>query len=84
MTEPPDERSPRERLLDANIAVGSAALMLIGERETIEAFLRECRDNLERREIASAMRPIYEAALGFLSAYERESRRLGAVLEGRR
>lgn len=73
----------KEQLHSAAHAVQTAASLIRMEEATIRAFLDECRDmesfgnivdptlyrDPERRAVSALMKPIFEAALDFLTAH---------------
>ena len=80
----------RQALDAANKAVATASIILRLERATMQQLLAEDRDvdtimpivdptfwmNRERRAVASAIVPIYRAAIAFLDAYEQHTAKL--------
>jgi hypothetical protein len=85
----------KEKLQRAAHAVSTAAMLLKMERETIDAFLKECRDmenfgsiidpplykNPERRAVSALMEPLFEAATQFIAVYDRHLAEAAAALK---
>lgn len=76
----------REQLVAANAAITTAVMLLSAERGTFEQFMREARDmdnfghitdptlfiSSERRATEAILKPLYQAALDFIAAYDRQ------------
>ena len=77
---------PHHELHAATAAISLCAVVLAPHRDLLERFMRESRymENVgpvlapslfmssERRAVESVMKPIYQAALDFLNAHERQ------------
>jgi hypothetical protein len=87
--------SAREQLMDMSNSLSTAAIVLTAQRDTIEDFLKECRNmesfghiadptlyrDPERRAVSAVLEPICKAALSFLSAYEGHTAKAQVALD---
>lgn len=84
----------KERLERAAHAIHTAVMLVKMEQETIEAFLKECRDmqnfghivdptlfnKSQRRAVEALLKPTFEAALDFMHKHETHTAAAKAAL----
>lgn len=86
--------TPQEQLQSATQAMATAAFVLRMEMPTMEAFLKECRDmenfgsivhptlyrNSERRAVSAVVKPLFEASIAFVQAYDEHTKKAADAL----
>lgn len=88
-------KQPPEKLQSAGQAISTAVMILRMEQETIDAFLKECRDienfgsilhptlynRSERKAVSALLEPLFQSAKDFIRAYDEHMAKARAAIE---